>query len=332
MRYFVTGATGLVGGQVVDRLCARGETVRTLVLEAPLVDGLRRRGVEVVSGDLTDPADLASAVAGTDVVIHCAGIVQMGAHRRDLWAVNVEGTERLLTAAARGGSPRFVYVSSVGVYGRAPAPTAEDAPKKPVGAYPESKWAAEQAVWRHAEAGLPVVVLRPCPIYGPGDRRVTRALERLGRLKVLPLPGGGRRLADLVYVSDVADAALAAATAPAAVGRAYNVTDGERHTYRDILLAHEQVRGRRPAIVGVPGRAVVGALQMLMWWRQLRGVPGDWAGEVERVRALDCDAHYSIEAARRDLGYRPRVGLVEGLRRTFGEPPAPGEARLPLQQ
>src|SRR6185503_3899066 len=104
MRYLVTGATGLVGSQIVDRLLAGNDTVRTLVLEAPLVEGLRRRGVEVLPGDLTDPADLSAAVAGVDVVIHCAGVVQMGARRSDLWAVNVEGTERLLSAAARGGS------------------------------------------------------------------------------------------------------------------------------------------------------------------------------------------------------------------------------------
>jgi nucleoside-diphosphate-sugar epimerase len=68
-----------------------------------------------------------------------------------------------------------------------------------------------------------------------------------------------------------------------------------------------------------------------MWWRQLRRPEGDWAGEVARVRALDADAHYTIEAARRDLGYRPRVGLLEGLRRTFGEP-APERGLPPLQQ
>ena len=325
MRYLVTGATGLVGRHVVDLLLARGDAVRALVLEASALEDLRRRGVEAIPGDLSGSSDLGPAVAGVDVILHCAGVVQMGAERRDLWSVNVEGTERLLASAARAALPRFVYLSSVGVYGRAPAPTTEDAPKSPVGAYPESKWAAEQALWRrHADDGMPVVVLRPCPIYGPGDRKVSQAIARLGRMPVLPLPHAGRRLADLVYVSDVAEAVLSAASAPAAVGRAYNITDGERHTYRDILLAYEQVCGRRPAIVGVPGPAVVRAVQLLMWWRQLRRRSGDWAGQVARVRALDADAHYSIEAARRDLGYRPRVGLIEGLRRTFS--PAPSRA------
>lgn len=319
MRHLVTGATGLVGNRVVERLLARGDAVRALVLEPEAVVPLRERGVDVRPGDLGGTADLTAAADGVDTVIHCAGVVQANARRESLWAVNVEGTERLLAAVARVGGPRFVYVSSVGVYGHAPPPVAEDAPKQPVGAYAESKWAAEQAVWRyHAEKRLRAVAVRPCPIYGPEDRRITLAISRLGRLRVLPLPRSGRRLVALVYVSDVADAVVAAATVPAAVGNAYNVTDGGSHTYRDVLAAYGRVTGRRPAILPVPGHAVVLALQLLLRLRQARGRPGDWAAQIERVRAVDLDVGYSIEAASRDLGYRPQVGLLEGLGRTFG--------------
>lgn len=315
MRYLVTGATGLVGSEVVDRLLARGDAVRALVFEPSAVEELRRRGVDVRLGDLASDADLTEVVDGMDVVVHCAGVVQMSAVRRDIWAVNVEGTERLLAATARVGSARFVYLSSVAVYGHARAPISEDAPKRPVAAYGESKCAAEEALWRYyAEHRLPVVALRPCPIYGRRDQRFTQALRRIGGMRLLPLPRWGRRLLDLVHVADVAEAAVGAATSPSAVGRAYNITDGERHAIRDILLAHGQITGRRPAIVPVPARAVVWAVQLGMWWRQSRGVPGDWSGQVSRARGLDFDAHYAIDAARRDLDYRPRVGLMEGLR------------------
>ena len=318
MRYLVTGATGLVGSHVLDQLLARGDTVRALVLEHPEAEKLRQRGVEVWLGDLTEAVDLSAAVDGMDVVLHCAGMVQLAAPRHHLWAVNVEGTERLLTSSAHVGVSRFVYVSSVAVYGPMPQPITEDTPKQPIGAYGESKWAAEQALWRyHADHGLPAVVLRPCPIYGPRDQRITRGLVRHGQKWVVPLPRAGRCLLDLVYVSDVAEAVLAAATRPAAIGQAYNITDGERHTYRDILCTYEQITGRRPAILPVPRRVAVLAIQMRMWWRQARRVPGDWRGQVARVRGLDFDAHYSIDAACRDLEYRPQVGLLEGLRRTL---------------
>jgi len=268
-------------------------------------------------GDLANPADLNAAVAGMDAVIHCAGVVRVAALRRGVWEANVNGTERLLAASARTGLSRFVYLSSVGVYGHAPPPITEDVQKRPVGAYGESKWAAERALWRYrSEHRLPAVALRPCVIYGPRDRRASRALLRMCQMRVVPLPRGGRRVLDLVYVTDVADAALAAATTPGAVGHAYNITDGETHTYRDILVAYSQISGRSPAILPVPGRAVVLALQAGLLLRQtLRGASGDWAGQIDRVRALDMDAHYEIGAARRGLGYAPQVGLVEGLQR-----------------
>jgi nucleoside-diphosphate-sugar epimerase len=326
MRHLVTGATGLVGSHVVDGLLERGETVRALVFEPEAAEALTRRGVEIHLGDLTGSDNLAAATDGAEAIIHCAGAVQVMATRQQLWDVNVKGTERLLAAAASVGLPRFVFISSTSVYGHPPSPVSEDAPKRPVGAYGESKWAAEEVLWRfHADYGLPGVALRPCPIYGPRDKRITQALVDLGRLRVAPLPNRGGRVVDLVYVTDVADAAIAATTAPAAVGHAYNITDGESHSYRDVLLAYEQITGRRPAIVPVPGAAVVGFARLLMWLRQKRGVPGDWTGQVARARGFVLDTHYSIEAARRDLGYQPKVGLVEGLRRTLQ---APGASRV----
>jgi nucleoside-diphosphate-sugar epimerase len=281
--------------------------------EARRVSG---RGAEVRVVDLAGTDDLDGLLDGAEVVIHCAGVVRRTATRSEFWAGNVRATERLLAAAARARTPRFVHLSSVGVYGHAAAPVAEDAPKRPIGAYGESKWAAEQALWRyHAEHGLAAVALRPCPIYGPRDVRITEAIRNVGRMRMVPLPHGGRRLIDLAYVSDVAEASLAAATAPAAVGRAYNLTDGERHSYRDVLVAVEQVTGRRPAILPVPGGLLVAAVRLAAAWRRRRGAGGDWPAHVERARALGLDVHYSIEAARRDLAYRPKVGLTEGLRR-----------------
>jgi nucleoside-diphosphate-sugar epimerase len=180
---------------------------------------------------------------------------------------------------------------------------AENAPKQPTGEYGKSKWAAEEVLWRHhAEHALPAVALRPCVVYGGRDRHAWPVLSRLARMRVVPLPRGGARLIDLVHVSDVVEAVLAAAREPVAAGRAYNITDGETHSYRDILTALGHLTGRRPAILAVPSLA----------WRLAGRV-------VEAARALDLDLHYPIDAARRDLDYRPQVGLMEGLRRTLRE-------------
>jgi nucleoside-diphosphate-sugar epimerase len=249
-----------------------------------------------------------AAVDGVDVVIHCAGVVQVRGKHRDLWPVNVEATERLLEASVRAAGPsRFVHLSSVAVYGHTSPPMAEDAPKQPRGAYGRSKWAAEEALWRaHAEHGLPAVALRPCVVYGERDRHAWPSLARLSRMRLVPLPDGGARLFDLVHVSDVVEAALAAATAAPAVGHAYNLTDGEIHSYRDILDAFARFTGRRPAVVSIPGPLFrLGA----------RLIPD--------LRTLGLDLHYAIDAARRDLDYRPRVGLSEGLGRMLAAMPVP---------
>jgi len=307
MRYLVTGATGLVGSHVVDRLMTRGDAVRALIRRPADADALRRRGIESRVGDLTESAELPAAVAGMDVVVHCAGVVQVRGEHCDLWTVNAEGTERLLAASAAAGLRRFVHISTVAVYDHAGTSLAENAPKRPSGAYGRSKWAAEEALWRHhAEHALPAVALRPCVVYGGRDRHAWPVLLRLARMRVVPLPRGGASLFDLVHVSDLVEAVLAATREPAAAGRAYNITDGEAHSYRDILTALGNLTGRRPVILAVPSLA----------WRLAVRV-------VAAARALDLDLHYPIDAARRDLDYRPRVGLVEGLRRTLSETRTP---------
>ena len=302
MRFLVTGATGLVGAHVVDRLLARGDHVRALVRRAGAAEALRARGVEARLGDLAADT-IAACVEGIDVVVHCAATVETGGDAAALWPVNVEATERLLEASARARVGRFVHLSSTAVYGAADPPIAEDAPKRPSGGYGRSKWAAEEALWRHHARGLPGVALRPCVIYGPGDRHAWPTLLGLSRRRVLPLPRHGRRLLDLVHVADVADAVLGAAAAAEAPGRAYNLTDGESHSYRDILDALAAATGRGPAIVPLPGPA----LRLL----------ARLGRRAARLRVLDLDLHYAIDAARRDLGYAPRVSLQEGIRRTL---------------
>lgn len=315
MRFFVTGATGLVGSHVVESILARKHSVRTLVRRPADAEELRTRGVEVSMGDLSDESALRSFVDGSDTIVHCAGAVDIAGTREALWEVNVRGTERLIAAGVHANVSRFVHVSSVAVYGDSPVPVREDAPKNPAGAYGASKWEAEKIVERYRrESNSKAVILRPCAIYGERDRHAQRALDRIVRLPVIPLARGGGRLLDLVHASDVATAILSAARADDAPGRAYNITDGERHTHRDIVMTMGRVAGKRPWILSLPGPAFA-ALETLQRW--LGYVSAGGGRRLGRLRALDVDLHYDIEAARRDLCYRPRVPLEEGLRRAF---------------
>ena len=315
MRFFVTGATGLVGSHAVDGILAQGHSVRALIRRPRDAEAMRERGIDVAMGDLSDEGVLRASVEDADVVVHSAAAVGAIDDRDLLREVNVEGTKRLLAACVAQNVPRFVHVSSVAVYGYAPPPVREDAPKKPPGAYGASKWEAEQLVERIGrESNLGIVVLRPCAVYGERDRHAQRAFSRIAGLPVVPLARGGSRLFDLVHASDVASAVLAAASSDAALGHAYNITDGASHTHRDILMTLEHVLGRRPWIVSLPGSAFT-AIDTLQNWVQYVNAKG--AKRLGRLKVLDLDLHYSIEAARRDLRYEPEVRLDEGLKSAF---------------
>jgi len=319
MRYLVTGATGFLGGHVVDRLLEAGHRVRAHVLEADRGPGLRARGVEVRVGDLLEDKDLAPLLDGVDVVVHCAGIAAQRAAREEIWRVNVEGTKRLLSAFSGAALSRFVYVSSVAVYGQAPPPVSEDAPCNPVNVYGESKCAAEEALWRcRSETGLPAVALRPCLIYGERDRRLPRFILRMSRLAFLPLPHGGNRIVALVHVSDVVELILTASTSPRAVGNAYNVTDGEKHTYRDVLDCLREITGSRPRILPIPGPVFSTTLRLLLWLARRESSKGKPRADLSKsLRLFDLDSFYSLDKARADLGFTPRVSLSQGLARTL---------------
>jgi len=161
------------------------------------------------------------------------------------------------------------------------------------------------------------VALRPCVIYGERDRNILPTLSRICRMRIVPLPKAGRRILDLVHISDVVEAVLAAAIKPKAVGRAYNITDNEMHTYRDILMAYGKLAERKLTILPIPGRAFVLPIQMVLRMMQMRRTPGDWTGQIKSIRMFDLDIHYATDAAYRDLGYVPQVGLTEGLERTW---------------
>ena len=317
MHALVTGATGMIGGAIVDLLRARGYRVRALARPTAKIDHLLVQGVDVVVGDLGDEESLRQAVQRVDVVFHAAAVLGAFANPQILDDVNSSGTARLLAACQAARVERFVHISSVAVYGPQPPPVAENAALTPNSPYGHSKLTAEQAVWRAHEAGLAVSTLRPCVVYGPGDRYFTPSLLQLMRLPVLPLPDGGDTQIELVYVTDVAQAAVQAALAPRAVGQAYNVTDGRPTSLRNIVDTYAVLTGHAPRVVDIS----------LARLNQLAGVLRDGLTPIaptlasllrpDLLRNLEYDSHYPIAKAERELGYVPQVGLYEGLRRSL---------------
>jgi dihydroflavonol-4-reductase len=185
-RTLVTGATGFVGAHLARALVERGAAVRCLVRAAPpgsrRVDLLAGLPVEIAPGDLCDPGSLAAAVAGCDVVYHCAADYRLftpgASAARDMFAANVTGTDDLLGTCARAGVGRVVYTSSVGALGleEGGRPADERTPatlEAMIGAYKRSKYQAERVAETWAARGLPVVIVNPSTPVGEGDVKPT---------------------------------------------------------------------------------------------------------------------------------------------------------------
>lgn len=313
--YFITGATGFIGGRILSRLLEKGESVHALVRKAEDVESFQKRGVTVTRGDLSDESVLAQALADSEVVIHCAAEVRPDAGREAIWAANVESTGRLARAVP-DTLRRFIYMSSGAVYGFGPAPIREGQTKNPEGLYGQSKWAAEKILWRHyTETGLPLVVLRPCTVLGRSSEQFWDRIDSLLQRPLLPFPGGGRALFDLVHVDDLVDATLAAVDSDKAVGQAYNITDGETHTYREIINIYAKASGRDsvPRILPIPSSVTRGVTALITRSMRRRGRSEADISRVGMLNIFDQDLHYSIDAAQRDLSYEPKVTLQQAL-------------------
>jgi nucleoside-diphosphate-sugar epimerase len=329
MNALVTGGGGFLGGAIVRRLLARGDAVRSFTRTAyPWLDEL---GVAQFHGDLSDAEAVARAAAGCDLVFHTAAKAGVWGRYRDFHGTNVVGTRNVLAACKRHGVSRLVYSSTPsvvhgggsldGVNESAPYPERFEAH------YPQTKAVAEKAVLAANGDSLATVALRPHLIWGPGDphlipRVVARA--RAGRLRRV---GAKPVTVDITYIDNAADAHLLAADklrpGSAIAGRAYFITNGEPVELWDFL-------NRVFAAAGVPPvTRTVSVWKAKLAGRVLEGVyrllrlPGEPAMTRFVASQLSTSHWYDITAARRDLGYEPRVSIDEGLKRlaeTFSTP------------
>ena len=319
-RVLVTGGAGFLGRYVIDRCLARGWAV-TSFQRSPAAD-LAARGVAIREGSLTDAVAVAAAVAGQDAVFHVAAKAGIWGPREDFWAVNVLGTRHVIEACRRHGVGRLVHTSTPSVVftGASFAGADESLPygRDWLCAYAETKAIAEAEVLAAHGATLQTCALRPHLIWGVGDphllpRVVARA--RAGRLRIV---GDGTNRVDLTHVRNAAEAHLQALDAlerGVAGGRAYFLSQGEP------VELWPWVNGLLAALalppvsrkIGLASARRLGAVCEL-GWRILR-----LGGEPPMTRfvatELGKDHWFSIEAARRDLGYQPeRFPTAEGLR------------------
>jgi nucleoside-diphosphate-sugar epimerase len=311
MRVFITGASGFIGRALCERYAADGHEVRGCDLVAD-------PGRDVVAGDVAEAGPWQDWAAGSELVIHTAATVSLRMERRDaVWRSNVLGTANAIEAARRAGAQRFVHFSSVTVFGL-DFPDGVDE-RFPVHntfiPYPDSKIASEQVVLQaHLDGLVPCTVVRPGDVYGPRSRVWATIPAELIRQRRFVLPGRGRGIHSPVYIDNLVDGVVLAAMSPDAVGQVFTLSDGIGVPYREFFAPYAELVGRRLVLLPTPV-ALCGAAVAQRLGRLQRG---DNEVNPGSARYLLRRGTYSIEKARKVLGWEPRVGLQTGLERTVG--------------
>jgi nucleoside-diphosphate-sugar epimerase len=307
MKVAITGATGFIGRTVAADLRAAGHEVRALARDESKA---RDIGVDVIKGDLSDSDALARLLDGADGVIHLAGAIS-ATIASDFFRVNEDGTHRMAQAAAKGGVTRFIHVSSLA----AREPHLSD--------YARSKRAGETAV-EAMPAGVRHIILRPCAVYGPGDRATLPLIKALTASPAV-LPGTPAQRFSLIYVGDVARIAVAALGADAT--GIFEIDDGRPQGYSwediaSIASAHERHEIRpyflpRPLLAAAAGIAepmsrLMGRPAMLTRGKVNELYHADWVVK-GRVWPLN-DAVGFVEGFARTVSWYRGAGWLPPLR------------------
>lgn len=254
MRILVTGATGFIGGNLIDALLRQGHEVFTLVRTVSNVSPLAGKPVTLVYGDITDRPTLKPLETYRfDAVYHCAAFVSDKDLAR-LYKVNVAGTEAVCAFCMAVRVPRLIFISSVAVVsGNEAVPLVEDMPYKATNLYGLSKMEAEKLVLGYRKQGLNAAIIRPSMVYGPGEPHAMPWLLRLLRFGVLPVLDGGRNKMHLAYIGNVVNALVEALTNDAFLQGAFFIADDEILTTRRIFETLAQGLGSLRPVVLPPG-------------------------------------------------------------------------------
>ncbi len=321
-KVLVTGGGGFLGSAIVRRLIERGDDVRSLARN--FYPGLKSLGVDQVQGNIFDPETVAKACKNRDIVFHVAAKPPPWGKYDDYYQTNVTGTQNIIDSCLKQHIARLVYTSTPSVvFNGKDIEGADESmpyPKKFCTHYSKTKAIAEQNVIRASNQQLQTIILRPHEIWGPGDNHILpRLVARSNRLKQI---GNGKNRIDTIYIDDAADAHILAADKlkenPELSGKIYFISQDEPVPAWDMVNALLKAAGCKPIKKAVPFRIawLAGALLELVYnTLQLSGEPYITRFMAEAVS----QSHwFDISAAKKDLGYTPKLTTAEGLKRLEG--------------
>ena len=316
-RVLVTGASGFVGGQLVEYLLDCGNAVRAVYrrkLVPTYLERQKNRSVELVRRDLAGADDLADLVRGCSHVVHAAAKVADYGPRDEFRAINVRATENLISAAVDTGCERFLFVGSIAVHGFGNhLGSVEEGPYYPLrSSYQKSKLDAENVV-REYGSRLPITILRPGLVYGPGDTTTLGPLFELLASGKLPMLRGFDHGNCPIYIDDLVAAIEKALICDDARGEVFNIVSGEKVSLREAIEFAAKRFDRSLPSYNVP-----------MWAARTLASAAEFASFVTGYRfrppltrylasQLSHDFYFSPEKARRVLGFNPRVSWQDGI-------------------
>lgn len=317
----VTGGGGFLGSAIAGMLRRRGQPVRSMARRwYPELDAI---GVEQHQGDLCDPGAVSRAVEGCDTVFHVAAKAGIWGPYLEYYQTNVVGTENVIAACRRHGVRRLIYTGSPSVVftGRDLEGVDDSTPyaDRYDAAYPATKAIAEKLVLSNNDDRMATLALRPHLIWGPGDNNILPRVYDRARARRLFRIGNRNPLIDMTYIDNAALAHVMAADrlGPRSriSGRAYFIAQGQPVPLWDMVNRFLAIAGLPPVTKAVPRSVAIAAGAVLETVYTLFRLPGEPRMTRFLARELSTAHWYNLDAARRDLGYSPTVGIEEGLER-----------------
>lgn len=325
MKAFVTGATGLAGSHLVERLVEQGHEVVAFVRPTSDTGLLKKLGVHLALGDLDDQRSLETGMKGADVVFHIAAKVTDWGSWAEFQRDIIDGTRHVLEAMRACGVRRIVYMSSVAVYGYAAHRGGIWEESSPYASrflgweyYAPAKIAAEKLVLSyHHKNWVEACVIRPGWIYGPRDRASLPRLVQFLKGRMACCIGPGDNPVALIYAQNLADACLLAATRPGAFGGIFNISTDCQVTQRQYLNALARGLGLKPVTRSIPAIVALNIARISEFSARLIGQKHPPMISRYAVYILSNKAVFDCTRARQELGWNPRIGFEEGLAKTI---------------
>jgi nucleoside-diphosphate-sugar epimerase len=259
------------------------------------------------------------ALEGCSAVVHAAGKVGDWGDKDAFKRVNTDLTERLIRSAESLSIERFIYISSISVHGFGPhRNSTEKGPYYPlVSAYQRTKCDAEKLVILKGSEQLKMTVLRPGNVYGPGDTTTFYNIFDAMLQGIMPMIGSGKKLTCPVYVDDFADSVVLSLKNPRSIGEIFNITGGERVTWRDILYYSSSLMGIDPIRFPLPPASAVIAAYVAENSYRLLGIQGEPPLTKYRVDHVTHDFHFDISKAEELIGFQPATDYRTGFKKTI---------------